>query len=75
MSNPDKTTPNNKAEDHSITAKLERLDQAVEWFYGEDFALDQAIDKYKAAVELSQEIDHDLNELENQVEVLADFTK
>lgn len=69
MSNPEKS--NQKP----ITEKLAELDTAVEWFYGEEFQLDQALDKYKAAVALSKEIETDLAELQNEVEVLADFTK
>lgn len=59
----------------SISNKITELDQAVEWFYSDDFTLDQAVAKYQSAIKLSQEIEHDLSELKNQVEVLADFTK
>lgn len=59
----------------SISNKITTLDQAVEWFYGDDFSLDQAVEKYRSATKLAQEIEQDLSELKNQVEVLADFTK
>ena len=59
----------------SISNKIATLDQAVEWFYGDDFTLDQAIEKYQSATRLAREIEQDLSELKNQVEVLADFTK
>lgn len=59
----------------SIEAKMKQLDESVEWFYGEDFSLDQALQKYQDANQLAQEISKDLSELKNQVEVLADFTK
>ncbi len=58
-----------------ITAKIARLDQEIEWFYGDDFNLDQAIEKYKHAINLSKTIETELNDLKNEVEVLADFTK
>lgn len=58
-----------------ISNKISELDQAVEWFYGEDFTLDQALAKYQSAVSLAKEVEHDLSELKNQVEVLADLTK
>lgn len=65
-----------KTENHKpITEKLSDLEASVEWFYGDEFSLDQAIGKYQAAVNLSKEIEADLDELQNQVEVLADFTK
>lgn len=59
----------------SITHKLARLDQAVEWFHSDEFSLDQAIAKYQSAAALAHEIEHDLTELKNQVAVIADLTK
>ena len=59
----------------SISDKIATLDQAVEWFYGDDFTLDQAVKKYQSATKLAQEIEQDLSELKYQVEVLADFAK
>ncbi len=59
----------------SISSKISKLDQTVEWFYGEDFTLDQALEKYQSATNLAKEIEQDLSVLKNQVEVLADFTK
>lgn len=59
----------------TLTQKITQLDQAVEWFYGDEFSLDQALEKYQSATRLAQEIESNLNELQNQVEVLADFTK
>ena len=66
--NPDSKQP-------TITEKLAALDTAVEWFYDDDFSLDQALDKYQSAARLAKEVEHDLAELKNQVEVLEDFTK
>lgn len=59
----------------TLSSKINELDQAVEWFYGEDFTLDQAVKKYQSATQLAQEVEQDLLALKNQVEVLADFTK
>ena len=59
----------------SIEKRITELDQQTEWFYSDDFSLDQALEKYQAATKLAQEIDQDLTLLKNQVEVLADFTK
>ncbi len=59
----------------TLSSKIAELDQSVEWFYGDKFNLDQAVAKYQSATKLAGEIEHDLSELKNQVEVLADFTK
>ena len=81
MSNPDpKPNPNSKPsaspdQPETISQKLARLDQAVAWFHSDDFSLDQALTKYQAAADLAHAIEHDLNELKNQVSVIADLTK
>lgn len=59
----------------SIESKIKQLDKSIEWFYSDDFSLDQALKKYQSAHNLAQEIEKDLSELKNQVEVIADFTK
>ena len=64
-----------KTEKTPISKKLAKLDEAVEWFYGDDFVLDEALEKYKSANKLASEIEKDLAELKNQVEVIEDFTK
>lgn len=67
--------PKTEAKPTTISSKIAQLDNVTEWFYGEDFNLDQALEKYQAAIKLAAEITHDLEHLENQVRVVADFTK
>ena len=60
----------------SLNQKIEKLDGQVEWFYSDEFKLEEATGKYKEAVELAKEIEKDLNGLKNEIEVLAeDFSK
>lgn len=60
----------------SLNQKIEKLDGEVEWFYSDDFKLEEAVDKYKAATKLAKEIEKDLAELKNEIEVLTeDFSK
>ena len=60
----------------SLNQKIEKLDSEVEWFYSDDFKLEQAVEKYKEATKLAKEIEKDLNELKNEIEVLSeDFSK
>lgn len=64
------------SEKKSINQKIEELDKKVEWFYSDEFKLEEATDKYKTAVKLAKEIEKDLNELKNEIEVLSeDFSK
>lgn len=64
------------AEKTSLNQKIEGLNSKVEWFYSDDFRLDEATDRYKEAVKLAKEIEKDLVELKNEIEVLSeDFSK
>lgn len=67
---------NKMAEKKSLNQKINELDERVEWFYSDDFKLEEATDKYKTAVGLAKEIEKDLNELKNEIEIIAkDFSK
>ena len=60
----------------SITDKINQLNNQVQWFYSDDFSLDEAEKKYKESVELAKEIEKDLGELKNKIEIInKDFTK
>ena len=64
------------AEKKNLNQKIEELDAKVEWFYSDDFKLEEATEKYKNALSLAKEIEKDLNELKNEIEVLTkDFSK
>ena len=64
------------SEKMSLNQKIEKLDAEVEWFYSDEFKLEEATAKYKGAVELAKEIEKDLSNLKNEIEVLAeDFSK
>lgn len=77
--NPDTAQPNANPpapdQPETISQKLARLDQAVAWFHSDNFSLDQALAKYQVAADLARTIEHDLDELKNQVSVIADLTK
>ena len=63
-------------EKKTINQKIADLDQQVDWFYGEDFTLDQAATKYEEAVKLAKNIEDDLKNLKNQISVIdKDFSK
>lgn len=60
----------------NLNQKIEKLDSEVEWFYSDDFKLEEATEKYKQAVILAKDIEKDLDELKNEIEVLTeDFSK
>lgn len=59
----------------TINQKIAKLDEAVEWFYGDDFLIDEALEKYQQAKKLAEEISDDLTTLKNKIEIVEDFTK
>ncbi|MBR1802316.1 exodeoxyribonuclease VII small subunit [Candidatus Saccharibacteria bacterium] len=59
-----------------LNEKIAELDKKVEWFYGDEFKLDEASAKYKEAVSLAKEIESDLKNLKNEIKIIEeDFTK
>lgn len=60
----------------NISEKIDDLKTGVEWFYSDDFKLEDASEKYKAMTELAKEIEKDLAELKNDIKVIEeDFSK
>ncbi len=60
----------------NINEKIDELNEKVEWFYGEDFKLEEASQKYKEATKLAKEIEVDLKSLKNDIKIIEeDFTK
>ena len=60
----------------NISEKIDELKGGVEWFYSDDFKLEEAGEKYKALTGLAKEIEKDLSELKNEIKVIEeDFSK
>ena len=60
----------------NISEKIDELKTGVEWFYSDDFKLEDASEKYKALTTLAKEIEGDLNDLKNEIKVIEeDFSK
>lgn len=60
----------------AISDKISELKTGVEWFYSNDFKLEEASEKYKALTTLAKEIEGDLDSLKNEIEVIEkDFSK
>lgn len=68
--------PKTKAKDLTINQKLVQLDQQIEWFYGDEFSLEEATQRYQEATLSAKEIEANLNEIKNQIEIIdRDFSK
>ena len=60
----------------SISDKISELKEGVDWFYSEDFKLEDASERYKAITVLAKEIEQDLDNLKNEIKVIdEDFSK
>ena len=60
----------------NISEKIDELKTGVEWFYSDDFKLEEASEEYKKMVSLAKEIEEDLNALKNEITVIdKDFSK
>lgn len=64
------------SEKNTLDDKIKKLDEKVEWFYSDDFKIEEATKKYKEAITLAKEVQRGLDELKNEIEVLKeDFSK
>ena len=61
---------------HNISEKIASLKEGVDWFYSDDFKLEEASTKYKCLTKLAKEIKNDLAEMKNEIKVIEeDFSK
>lgn len=54
----------------SIAEKTAQLDELVAWFNGDDFELEQSLDKFSEAEKLATEIEKDLLALKNSIDIV-----
>ncbi|MBR6134813.1 exodeoxyribonuclease VII small subunit [Candidatus Saccharibacteria bacterium] len=60
----------------NVSEKISELKTGVDWFYSDDFKLEEASEKYKDLTKLAKEIEKDLEEMKNEINVIAeDFSK
>jgi len=57
-----------KKDNPTIEEKIAMLEQKVAWFDGDEFALEQAMDRYDEAQKLADEIQVELADLKNTIE-------
>lgn len=54
----------------SVQEKLTDLSELVGWFQGASFKLESALDKFKEAEALAEEIEKDLTKLKNDIKIV-----
>ena len=60
----------------TLAQKIKELEEKIDWFYSDDFELEEATERYKGAIALAKELQEDLTKLQNEIKVLKeDFSK
>lgn len=59
-----------KSNDPTIQEKMAELNELVSWFQSGAFSLEEALDKFKAAEMLADNIEKDLTKLKNDIKVV-----
>lgn len=54
----------------TVQEKMVELSELVAWFQSAAFKLEDALDKYKQAESLAEEIEKDLTKLKNEIKVV-----
>ena len=65
-----------KQNEGNIAEKLARLNEMVAWFEGDDFVVEEALERFAAAEKLAGEIEAELASFKNKITILKqDFSK
>lgn len=54
----------------TIAQKMAKLDELVAWFDGEEFEIEQAVERFKKAEILAESIQDDLKNLKNEINII-----
>lgn len=57
---------------HSVEEKMQQLSEHIAWFDSDDFVLDEAVERFRAAEKLASEIDTQLSSFKNEITVLKE---
>jgi exodeoxyribonuclease VII small subunit len=56
----------------TIQQKIVELGEIVAWFDSDEFSLEEALEKFKQAEKLSDEIEGDLTSLKNEIKIVKE---
>ena len=60
----------NKPDQKTVQEKMNQLSELVAWFQSANFSLEEAVDRYKQAEAIAEEIQADLTGLKNEIKVI-----
>jgi len=55
----------------TIKEQLQQLDELISWFESDDFTLEEAVEKFKVAEQLAEDIRRKLSSLKSDITVLG----
>jgi Exonuclease VII small subunit. len=58
--------------DSGLNAKITDLKFMIDWFYSDDFSLEEVTDRYKRTLELAKTVEKDLEDLKNEITILSE---
>lgn len=56
----------------SVEAKIDELEQLLDWFESNEVTVDSALEKYERAGQITSELEDELKKAKNQVEVIKE---
>jgi exodeoxyribonuclease VII small subunit len=57
-------------QDKSIEEKTAELTRLISWFDSDEFAIEEALEKFNEAQKLAEAVEHDLMTLKNEIEIV-----
>lgn len=58
------------SKNETISEKLEKLEALLAWFESEEITIEESLKKYEEALQLSKEVEEQLQTAKNQIEVI-----
>lgn len=62
------------ADNPSLRAQMEQLEEILAWFDSDEFELEAALERYQQAARVAEQIDQRLREIKNKVTIITEDT-
>lgn len=57
---------------NTVQSKMSQLEELVGWFQGEEFVLEESVQKFEQAEKLAAEIEEDLLKIKNDIKIVKE---
>lgn len=62
------------ADNRSLREQMEQLEEILAWFDSDEFELEAAVERYRQAARVAEQIDQRLTEIKNKVTIITEDT-